>query len=229
MLKVLLYAPGNAAGLAIMMQLLQSLDLHNLWVLLPVSCGTDLLSCGIGEMLSDALERTRTLLANHHCTGSVVFLGMDAPELALDELVTCLQNPSTAYMCPAHDGGYGMLSVPPHASPCVFEHVRWSQSLTALSQLKALSDCHIPIKIGRLMYDMDEAEDVKGLAERLCQVQNGNIETYILTDVLLKSSGDTTLPPTTGTCHHSWNILQSLGLILEQNGTYMVRSDGFSK
>lgn len=226
-LKVLLYAPGNAAGLSIMMQLLESLDLHNQWVLLPVSSATDLMSSGIGDMLADALERTRALLANHHSTGSIVFVGMDSPELPLDEIVNSLLNPAIAYMCPANDGGYGMLTVPPHAPSRVFENIRWSQSLTAVSQLKALTDLNIAVKLGRLMYDMDECEDVQGLAERQCAIQNTGIAAESLNDVLMKSSGDATIPLATGACEHTWTFLQSLGLIVQENNKSMVRKDAF--
>jgi glycosyltransferase A (GT-A) superfamily protein (DUF2064 family) len=227
-LKVLLYAPGNAAGLSIMMQVLESLDLHNLWVLLPVSSATDLTSCGIGDMLADALERTRALLANHHTTGSIVFVGMDSPELPLDEIVNSLLNPSMAYMCPANDGGYGMLSVPPHAPSRIFESIPWSHSLTAVSQLKALTDLNVAVKLGRLMYDMDECGDVQGLAERQCSIQNGDVKVECLNNnVLMKASGDSTIPLTIGACQNTWTILQSLGLIVQVNGKFMVQTDAF--
>jgi len=227
-LKILLYAPGNAEGLDIMMELLQSLDLHKLWVLLPVSSGIDLLSSGIGDMLADALERTRILLHNHHSDGgSVVFLGMDSPELPLEEIVTAMLNPSDAFLCPANDGGYGMLSVPPQAPLTIFQNVRWSQALTAVSQIKALTDCNIPVKLGRLMHDMDELEDVKGLAERLCRVRLGEMDSPN-NDVLLRSSGASRLPPTTGSCEHTWTTLVSLGLTAQQEGMYAIRQDAFS-
>lgn len=116
-----------------------------------------------------------------HRDGPVVFLGMDSPEMPLDEIAgvfahyNCDVNHetasslSTAILCPSEDGGYGMLSIPPSVSLSepVFANVRWSQSLTAISQLKALTDANVPVKIGRLMYDIDEPEDVQALARRL--------------------------------------------------------------
>lgn len=231
-LKVLLYAPGNAEGVKLMMELLVSLNLHEHWVLLPVSSSTDLLSSGIGNILTNALERVRTLLRNHHSSnGSVVFLGMDSPELPLEEVVTSLANTTKAYLCPANDGGYGMLSVPPHAPLSIFENVRWSQSLTAVSQLKALTDCNVDVKLGRLMHDMDEAQDVQALVERLCQLKSLSKEGRVdesNDDVLLKSSSGASMAPTTGTCDHTWNTIQSLGLIQQHNGKYEIRQEAFS-
>eukprot|EP01083_Nonionella_stella_P069567 185498_1 len=98
---------------------------------------------------------------------------MDAPELPIDEIFDAIQIATIskkAYLNPAHDGGYGMLCVPSQAPTCIFENVRWSTSLTAVSQLKALSDNGIDTVIGSLMSDIDEIHDVKAFAGRLCQV-----------------------------------------------------------
>jgi len=73
-----------------------------------------------------------------------------------------------AHLCPANDGGYALLSLPPSAPPSrIFSNVRWSHPLTAVSQLKALTDAGVDVSIGRLMHDVDEAEDVRDLAGRL--------------------------------------------------------------
>jgi hypothetical protein len=77
-----------------------------------------------------------------------------------------------AYLNPAHDGGYGMLCVPSHAPPTIFNGVRWSSSLTAVSQLKALSDNSVDSIIGSLMNDIDEPEDLMNLAVRLCMLHS---------------------------------------------------------
>lgn len=73
-----------------------------------------------------------------------------------------------AYLNPAHDGGYGMLCVPSHAPPSIFKGIRWSSSLTAVSQLKALTDNGVDVIIGSLMNDIDEPDDLMNLAVRLC-------------------------------------------------------------
>jgi glycosyltransferase A (GT-A) superfamily protein (DUF2064 family) len=133
---------------------------------------------------------------------SVVFLGMDAPELPLPDIVAALTQEldgdspllslsSSSYysttrslMCPADDGGYGMLSLPPAAmAHHVFQGVLWSHPLTAVSQLKALTDQHqhndesdsprpqLSVTLGQLMYDIDEPANVHALCQRLLQQQ----------------------------------------------------------
>jgi hypothetical protein len=111
---------------------------------------------------------------------------MDAPELPLDEIAAALSSTKIdsmnnsnhnnhhhhqqhAHICPAADGGYGMLSVPAHApAEAVFRNVIWSDPLTAVSQIKALTDCTgVSVRVGRIMHDVDEATDVKALCERL--------------------------------------------------------------
>jgi len=83
-------------------------------------------------------------------------------------------SPTTALLCPADDGGYGMLSVPwmADSSQTFGCGIGWSQSLTAISQVKALTDQGIPVRIGTLMHDIDEPEDVQRLCERLKRQPN---------------------------------------------------------
>jgi glycosyltransferase A (GT-A) superfamily protein (DUF2064 family) len=254
--KVLFYAPGNEEGLTIMMDILQSLKLDDKWTLLPaMSLTTELLSCNIGTVLADALQRTRAALLlrnnnNHHHDNSssvVVFLGMDAPELPLEEIITALAHPTLSVLCPASDGGYGMLSVPSHA-PCpqIFQNISWSQSLTAVSQLKALTDCNVNVRLGRLMEDIDNPEDVTKLARRLSscraaapssgEASEGNNNT----NVLWRSSGlssrrHVTPTTTTGICQHTWDALVSIGLIERKSVVdggvpkYGIREDTFTQ
>jgi hypothetical protein len=201
------------AALLLPFPILQTILKNNGWVLLPMKVSTsdsDLASSSLlGEILVDALDKTRALLAslskssNNNsnvtpCTTSnndaVLFLGMDSPELPLEEIVFGLQLSSgtkwihhnddavingvhngKAHLCPANDGGYGLLSIPKHApSVQIFSRVRWSHSLTAMSQLKALTDCNIDVSIGTLMYDIDEPDDVHDLVTRLVQLNNSN-------------------------------------------------------
>lgn len=174
-------------------------NLLSLWTLLPMAStdsnqdlSKNLLSSDLGSKLSDALSRVRRMLENNgedtfngggiesivekttdNFGGPVVFLGMDSPELPIDEICSAIQiatSSKKAYLNPAHDGGYGMLCVPSQAPTCIFENVQWSTSLTALSQLKALSDNRIDTVIGSFMNDIDETRDVKAFAGRLCQV-----------------------------------------------------------
>uniref|UniRef100_A0A7S4QUD2 Glycosyltransferase n=1 Tax=Ditylum brightwellii TaxID=49249 RepID=A0A7S4QUD2_9STRA len=199
-LKVLLYAPGNEEGEAHMVDILKDLglpyttttaddddeeeeeDVYQRWILLPMVNDTSLQSSDLGGKLSNGLNRVRTLQSklssSSNENGDVVFLGMDSPELPLHEISHALQISSQkAHLCPANDGGYGMLCVPSHAPcPTIFEHVQWSTHLTAVSQLKALTDCGVEVSLGKLMFDIDEMEDVRGLAGRLCNVRNGVLD-----------------------------------------------------
>ena len=158
--------------------ILDNLQLSSFWTLLPMITG-DLQSSHLGVKLTDALVQARKRqVQQQQRQGPVVFLGMDSPETPIDEIAAVFTNPQSlqsAILCPANDGGYGMLSVPPTTTTTmtatttekVFAGVRWSHSLTALSQLKALTDAGIPVQLGRLMYDIDEPDDVHALVERL--------------------------------------------------------------
>jgi glycosyltransferase A (GT-A) superfamily protein (DUF2064 family) len=173
--KILLYAPGNDTALQIMRGILKQLDLkestsnvdYNGWKLLPM-ISKDLQATNLGTLLEHALDTARQFT-----TGGVVFLGMDSPVLPLDDIVAGLllsPNNKQALLCPADDGGYGMLCVPPHAeSSKIFSRIQWSHSLTAVSQIKALTDQNIMVGIGTLMHDIDEPEDVQRLCLRLSE------------------------------------------------------------
>lgn len=161
------------------------------WYLLPMlNDGGDISLRGSSDLsakLEDALNLVRAMQHQMHSitcsdgkiTPSVVasgtvFVGMDAPVLSLEDIVTGLEQaknfdtPSReAMLCPAEDGGYGMLCVPPAAdSQQTFARVLWSHPLTALSQIKALTDQNIMVTIGKVMQDIDDPEDVR----RLCQL-----------------------------------------------------------
>ncbi|KAL3773436.1 hypothetical protein ACHAW5_006920 [Stephanodiscus triporus] len=216
--------PGSILPLPVLRTVLA----NNGWVLLPARSSSsspaaarsddDLASSSfLGDVLADALDRARELLDSARRSsptptavvdnGAVLFLGMDSPELPMEEVVHGLRVSSggvgpppppprkngddapdddgeygtdghrgderetfagKAHLCPANDGGYGLLSVPKHApSSAIFSGVRWSQPLAALSQLKALTDCDVNVSIGKLMFDVDEPADVRDLVARL--------------------------------------------------------------
>ncbi len=186
--KVLVYAPGTPDGHFQMSTILTELGLENSnlearsstsqWILLPMMSSaakternplSELLSSDLGSKLADALERVRELNPND----PVVFLGMDSPELLTNEIIDAIliasKENGKAYINPANDGGYGMLCIPSHAPLDIFSGVRWSSPLTAVSQMKALSDHGIDTIVGSLMDDIDEPDDVRSLAVRLNQ------------------------------------------------------------
>jgi hypothetical protein len=133
-----------------------------------------------------------------------------------------------AHLCPAADGGYGMLSVPAHApAEAVFRNVIWSHPLTAISQIKALTDCvGVNIRVGRIMHDVDAATDVKALCERLRLREEGEeAATSTDTDTSLatplndnnlqvqsaSAAAVTAARPQTGTCRFTRKALMKLG------------------
>ena len=180
--------------------------------------------------------------------GPVMFLGMDAPELPLSEMVYALREATSssegevrvarAYLCPAADGGYGMLCVPPSAPPDIFDGVRWSDKHTALSQLKAITDLGIDVKLGAVMHDIDEPDDVFELAKRLCRDKSGpsgeggsDDRSNLAVDVLTRTppGGEDAAEFDYDSCAHTWSTLAGLGLIeSSENGTFAVKEVGWN-
>mmetsp|Transcript_5421 Transcript_5421/g.6248 ORF Transcript_5421/g.6248 Transcript_5421/m.6248 type:complete len:505 (+) Transcript_5421:77-1591(+) len=218
--KILLYAPGDAKGYEMMKRIFDELDLitdnsNNTWHLLPMlmpsalassspssshndDIDDDLKSHDLGAKLEDALiqvrmlsqqEQQRSQSRNNNDNG-VVFLGMDAPILPLNDIVEGLRKASSslkadqdqqlnitaATLCPSYDGGYVMVCIPPNAIPSKTflstQHMYWSHSLTAISQMKCLTDQNIKVCVGQIMYDIDEPSDV----HQLCHYLQKNIE-----------------------------------------------------
>jgi glycosyltransferase A (GT-A) superfamily protein (DUF2064 family) len=152
---ILYYAPDKT----IMVELLKELKIDEQRVhLLPMLKDNDLTKSDLGRQLTNALQEARNLTK-----GNVMFLGMDAPILPLEEIPLALSLQTEATLCPALDGGYGMLSVPTQCPDSIFSNVLWSNSLTGLAQLKALTDAHIPVRLGRIMMDIDEEASVRQL------------------------------------------------------------------
>jgi len=181
--KILLYAPGTPEGLETMEVILEELNLGtkgednpNSWHLLPMISSSsqtkdDLRSHDLGAKLEDALTRARTL-EEPTKRGGVVFLGMDAPILPLDDIVGSFKRAAgatpSATLCPAFDGGYAMLCVPPDACPSeTFRNLYWSHPWTGMSQTKALTDQGIFVTIGTVVSDIDETSDVQELCRYL--------------------------------------------------------------
>lgn len=137
------------------------------WTLLPTETDEGLESSNLGNLLQNTLERVRKLSPEGRM---VCFLGMDTPNLPLPDIVSSMSRsrPVDALMCPSHDGGYGFLSVPKDADPAkTFANIPWSTPLTGMAQIKALTDQGITVRIGALMHDIDEPEDIDALKNRI--------------------------------------------------------------
>jgi glycosyltransferase A (GT-A) superfamily protein (DUF2064 family) len=172
-----------------------------------------------------------------HGSCRVVFLGMDCPELPLSELVALttpsrpnLPTSTSALLCPAADGGYGLLAVPVNAPATIFDGVQWSHSLTAVSQLKALTDAGLTnVVLGPLMHDIDTPKDVDALRNRLLLQQQqpahyetnrngerqnvGQNRTHDITSCLMRPSAlaATVVTNAAVSCRYTIQALQDLG------------------
>jgi glycosyltransferase A (GT-A) superfamily protein (DUF2064 family) len=205
---------------------------------------SELLSSDLGSKLADALQRVRNICGRQN---PVVFLGMDSPELFIDEITEGIRIASKdtkkAYINPAQDGGYGMLCVPSEAPVEIFSGVRWSSPLTAVSQMKALSDNGIDTIVGSLMSDIDESDDVFELAKRLClRSSNETNEIHLrrndldrlchpsalVTSALLdEPNSDKTIPMGLkyASCSQTLKVLLKLGIVeeIEEGGKSILR------
>jgi glycosyltransferase A (GT-A) superfamily protein (DUF2064 family) len=219
------------------------------WILRPMlsasSSGVrDLQSSDLGTKLEHALSQAQELLSGSSIDkgedAGVVFLGMDSPMLPLEEIVEgllCIEayhggnnkhpNQSVARMCPAQDGGYGMLCVPAScAKKRIFRGVLWSHPLTAVSQCKALTDHGTLVTMGQWMQDIDEPDDVFSLARQLVSFQNKIVpsepvnsqeERHVLQlpgQMMGLHSWKADIPPKDQyLCPYSWNALIDLKVV----------------
>ena len=125
------------------------------WELVPVKVMDD--GAGtLGDGLTGAMSRA----------DAVVFMGMDTPQLKVSELVagieSVLDDPQSAFISPAEDGGYVLLVVPGlNQNLDYFNQVLWSSNATFATQMKAIQKAGIQkVKVGELYMDVDTIEDV---------------------------------------------------------------------
>lgn len=192
-----------------MTTILSELNLSD-WHLIPMLSG-DMRSSDLGAQLTHALQQARRRFGGDEGDGggSVVFVGMDSPELPLDEVAMALRRSGVATLCPAEDGGYGMLCVPAQAPDTLFQNMRWSDPLTAVCQIKALTDLGVTVKLGRLTRDIDEPQDVTDLIQR---IQTQTSPATAKEDVLLQPSSSD-IPPKMADCAFTKAALTEMGLL----------------
>ena len=244
-MKVLMYAPGNEEGYCIMSGILEDLGLMDEWNLRPMfhsATKEEMRSSNLGEILNDALQVVKGLLETEEKSENcgVVYLGMDSPELPVLEIANALwlSQHGTALLCPANDGGYGLLGIPTNidVNKNIFAGVRWSDPLTAVSQLKVLSDCGLNVKLGQMMNDIDEYSDLLKLANKLCYDKNKSIRMNPVespklicvsssknVDVLSHYSVNVSnfdLPHFSCNCDKTWECLLEIGVVKLCDGVY---------
>lgn len=165
--RVLLYAPPTEAARDKLAALTDALGVRDAWDLIPVLHQADgRPPMELGEILADAATRCRAPAAP-----IVIFIGMDCPTLPAVELgnaARVCRQPGCAYICPASDGGYALLGLPADVSPAAaFARVSWSASETCESQVAALARAGCACERGETYGDVDEAEDLRVLAQHL--------------------------------------------------------------
>jgi glycosyltransferase A (GT-A) superfamily protein (DUF2064 family) len=154
-------------------------------------------------------------------TSSLVFVGADAPELRVEDVRDALSlKEGEALLCPAQDGGYGLLGVAVssnnrHMLDALFRGVLWSHPLTALSQVRAAQLAGFgPVRLGPIMRDIDVPEDVTNLCQRLMRQST---EDAPPDDASVADSefGCLRAPSTSapGRCRYTRQALQELGLL----------------
>jgi glycosyltransferase A (GT-A) superfamily protein (DUF2064 family) len=156
-------------------------------------------------------------------TASLLFVGADAPELRVADLRDALSlMEGEALLCPAQDGGYGLLGVAVstsnsnrHMLDGLFQGVLWSHPLTALSQVRAAQLAgYGPVRLGPIMRDVDVPEDVTNLCRRL---MGQSTEDPSHDDTSVADSEFGCLPALStsapGQCRYTRQALQELGLL----------------
>ena len=128
--------------------------------------GGDLSSCNLSVKLAFAL----TEIANKYDT--VTFVGSDCPCLPLSEILAGVRAAidGDAFLSPAEDGGYVMLSMPSSASSRVFQGVVWSSPSTLESQIESIEQSGMSCRLGNTYTDVDEEEDLDKVQKHLQQI-----------------------------------------------------------
>ena len=136
------------------------------WTLLPMPEG-DLKSSSLTHLLMEGLRRVRNMYGND---AAVAFCGMDSPLLSAEvarEACEAALSREEAVLCPANDGGYVLVALPPKAPLAVFEDVEWSSPHTLRSQQKRLEACRVPVRIGDRFVDVDTIGDLVNIRKAI--------------------------------------------------------------
>ncbi|GAB7359200.1 hypothetical protein MBLNU230_g5267t1 [Neophaeotheca triangularis] len=168
--RILFYTPATARPE--LQALLKSESLNDSWELQCQSETPDL-----GGRLSGALD----FIQNSHRSPtqstagvvsvsrpSVTFIGMDCFDLTPGTFSTAMHWPSThhgnAFMIPAYDGGYVLLTVPLDCSgEAIFSQISWSSDQTGQMQVQRLMDAGLTCDVAQALPDVDEPADLDGL------------------------------------------------------------------
>ena len=115
---------------------------------------------------------------------SITFVGSDCPHLSRSEIARGISEAAAgrAYLAPACEGGYVLLSLPAMCPPTVFQDVRWSTTDTLASQQAALEASGLAVSVGTRTYrDVDEPDDALALVRQAHQCSDEGTCTHSLT------------------------------------------------
>ena len=107
---------------------------------MPVNTDSeDLSSSDLTFKLSFALKE---VVQNHSKYRTVTFIGSDCPFICVDEVIKgCnLSAKNEAFLSPANDGGYVLISLPASTPISVFQGVKWSSKDTLQSQASIIEN-----------------------------------------------------------------------------------------
>lgn len=194
---ILLFAPSDDAFKAKFAALVADACAgdEGAWTLLPMIRGS-LTSANLTDILGDALTRVR---AHVGTSAPVVFIGSDAPLLSVGALLAAVDScrRGRAHMCPADDGGYTLLALPPAAPPAVFDGVHWSTATTAVTQAARCAACGIDVDLGPSFVDVDDEADLATLASVLAGDESARARcpaVWRCLQALGRTAGDRTAP-----------------------------------
>jgi hypothetical protein len=108
----------------------------------------------------------RMLAAFSAARGPLVLTGTDCPVLEPDDLraaLAALRDGADAALCPAEDGGYGLI-VMARPLPVLFEGVPWSTAEVMPATLARAAGAGLKVAMLRTIWDVDVPEDVDRLA-----------------------------------------------------------------
>lgn len=113
----------------------------------------------LGARLAHASERA---LLN---TQSVLLIGTDCAEMSSDLLRDATQalHESDAIIHCTADGGYALLGLR-RFSPFLFRDIPWSTNAVASTTISHIGQLGWSVRVGQMLHDVDEPEDLKYLA-----------------------------------------------------------------
>jgi glycosyltransferase A (GT-A) superfamily protein (DUF2064 family) len=118
-----------------------------------------------GSALADRLAAAHADLAEERA-GPVVQIGMDTPQVTVDQLRSVIDGLATADAVLGHaeDGGWWVLGLTDPRQAAVLRGVPTSTPTTGLATRRALEDAGLEVEHGPVLRDVDTAEDAVAVA-----------------------------------------------------------------